>query len=712
MPVRERSLAVKLLFVVGGLLAAVSIIFLGYTYWSLNSTEQRIKNGVTDTVESQVIEKLNAQAKASGEGIATMLESKLQYPLAVASQLAKTIERDDAQSLSRDQVHDLVIDTLAASGTSSMYAQLEANQFHDNDSDYLNEPKHSVPGHGSMEIYIVRNPDGSIVSEGVEDAQEKFDTTRDEFGFRAAEWFLCPKEKAAPCVSNPYNYEIREGYEELMTSLTVPVIAEGRFRGVVGVDVNLPILQQNAKALADSLYQGKSQVYVVSQDGFLAAASDPDAVLARPLSEAMPESLANNLLSDTAQTSRALRDQEYLYVSQPISLPSAKTQWYMLIGVDYDVAMSSVNSVSDAIESEVAELVGGLLVITLILVVVSLLLVSVFTRSIVSPLSMVANKMRELAGQGGDLTQTLNVETHAELISLAESFNQFQSKVCELLNQAKSSSRSASEGAKEMAHYSEQTDTQIQSQQQEIDSVVTAITEMSETARGVAQHAAEAADSATIANDSVKSTEHDLSQSVDNVRQLSEDMSSASQAVSKVSEQSDNIRKILDVIDAIADQTNLLALNAAIEAARAGEHGRGFSVVADEVRALASKTAESVGEISSVIDGLQSEVRSTVGIIEQGNNRAQQAADLSKGSYEKMRDVVSEISQINERILQMATAAEEQSQVSEELNKNMVAIGDVTKEVADLASQSRVSAEAIQQSVTDLVTQLDKLRTA
>lgn len=192
---------------------------------------------------------------------------------------------------------------------------------------------------------------------------------------------------------------------------------------------------------------------------------------------------------------------------------------------------------------------------------------------------------------------------------------------------------------------------------------------------------------------------------------MSQEMNTASTAVVAVAERSTDIKKILDVIDAIAEQTNLLALNAAIEAARAGDNGRGFSVVADEVRSLASKTAESVGEISKVITALQSEVNNTVEIIHRGNDKAEEASERSQSALQKMQHTVSQIDEISQRMTQMAAAAEEQSQVSEELNRNMVVIGNASSEVATNSHASEQSSVQIFSAVRTLSHLLDKLKT-
>lgn len=401
-----------------------------------------------------------------------------------------------------------------------------------------------------------------------------------------------------------------------------------------------------------------------------------------------------------------------MYVVQPIIIESAGVSWELVVGINVDTAMQPVTNVSEMISDEITSILSNTFIIAVVLTIAALVLIQLFTRSIIRPVEMVSDRMTELAGQGGDLTQSINVHSHAELINLSNGFNQFRETVRELLDAAKQAGIQVidqSEISKENAQKAHQ---QISIQQAEVETIVTAITQMSSTAQEVANTASSAAENTSAATQSVKETEAEVSIASQQASQLSSEISGASDAVKAVSQRSENIRKILDVIGSIAEQTNLLALNAAIEAARAGDHGRGFSVVADEVRALASKTAESVGEISQVITALQNEVSHTVDIIERGTQKAEDAASRANAAFEKMKETVKQIEEINHRIIQIAAAAEEQSQVSEELNKNMVVIGDSTKEIASLSQMSEASAESIYESSHKLIEQLNKLKTS
>ena len=675
----------------------------------LNDAETDIVAEVSSEVRAQIEQTVAAKSSAIAFDIANIFNENYVYSYKLANQISASIEGKLPEPYSRGQVEAMVKNTLSYSNISSMYAQFDANKFDENDAAFTTGYTHSVAGAGSFEVYFVREQDNKISQQLIDNSLEKYDETLDEFGNRAAQWYLCSKESLKPCISNPYKYEIRPGYTELMTSLVVPVVANGEFKGVVGSDLNLPILQEKAQQLKSSLYGGKASVLIVSQDGFLAAATEHEKTLARPIKEALKNS--TELLSISGQNKSIIID-NLLYFVRPIKINVSGDEWHLIVGIDINTAMLPVSEISNGISEIISQIITSFLVLALVSTILALILVNIFTRSIIKPVKAVADKMAELAGQGGDLTQELQVHSHAELISLSIAFNQFREKVRELLEQAKKSGLAVLEQSEESKSNAEQTHAQISLQEMEVNSIVTAITEMSATASEVANTASNAATNADAASSSIKGTESDVSLVTNEITSLSNEMATATDAVKAVSIRSEDIRKILDVISAIADQTNLLALNAAIEAARAGDHGRGFSVVADEVRALASKTADSVDEISQVISSLQAEVTTTVNLIEQGTEKAQTAADKSNAAFIKMKETVSQISEVTQHIIQIAAAAEEQSQVSEELNKNMVVVGDATKEVLVLSEASEQSAMIINADIIELEKVLSKLKTS
>ncbi|WP_425274885.1 methyl-accepting chemotaxis protein [Pseudomonas aegrilactucae] len=239
-----------------------------------------------------------------------------------------------------------------------------------------------------------------------------------------------------------------------------------------------------------------------------------------------------------------------------------------------------------------------------------------------------------------------------------------------------------------------QADGRLQRQLQELDQLATAMQEMASTAEDVARNAQAAAQAAVAANDEAEDGERVVQRSTEAIRHLASEMDHTGQAINELSRLSDNIESILSVITSIAEQTNLLALNAAIEAARAGESGRGFAVVADEVRTLASRTQQSTQEIRQMIDQLQSGVKHAESRMQQNRDSASKTAEEAGAANDMLVRIRQAITRINDMNVQIATAAEQQSATSEEINRNTTTLRDISHEVAQ-GAQVQVSQCAV-----------------
>lgn len=216
-------------------------------------------------------------------------------------------------------------------------------------------------------------------------------------------------------------------------------------------------------------------------------------------------------------------------------------------------------------------------------------------------------------------------------------------------------------------------------QEQFVDTIVTAVNEMSAAVREVASNALHTATEITKVNDQTVEGKNILAQSVNHIQQLSESVKNAVTVIEKLSVNSANIASVLDVIRSIAEQTNLLALNAAIEAARAGEQGRGFAVVADEVRTLASRTETSTQDIQRMIEELQRGVNDAVKSIESGANLTTSTVTLASQTQDALDEILNSTSKVSEMSTQTATATEEQTHVTEEINRNLTELSDKTR---------------------------------
>ncbi|MCG2581809.1 MAG: methyl-accepting chemotaxis protein, partial [Marinobacter sp.] len=624
--------------------------------------------------------------------------------------IIRNIQADSSGRISRIALQETIGRVLEEQKSlSSVYAQFEPDAYDGQDRYFTGGVEDHSSDEGTLEIYFYRSPEGKVVFSRTEDPATKYLDNRNEFGIREAEWYLCSRDSKQPCIMEPYEYEIAEGYSELMTSLVVPILDGGKFAGVVGVDINLSTLQQTIRNVSNELYDGKSRVTLLSDKGLIAASSHYDNHLGRPLSEALPR-LASEFV-DLHQGKQSYDDGETLAVSYPVEIDLPDTKWSLLIELPRDIALAEVSEITALLSDEVGATAARQTMVGVVVSVIAILILVVLVRSVTRPLNEIRDRMKNLASAEGDLTSELSIDTHAELIELAGGFNAFLARLRDMINDLKHVNGKVRQQATDVGDIARETDEQTERQHQDIDSVVTAMNEMSAAAGEVAGFAGEAAENARQAQDGVRFTQDTLTAAVNGVSALSADMDEASTAITQVATRSDDINRILDVIRGVAEQTNLLALNAAIEAARAGEQGRGFAVVADEVRTLASRTRESTDEISEMIEGLQSDVHGAVSVIRSGVDRATTAVDGTREADHSLAAVVERIGTIVEHVTQVATAAEEQSSVSEEINRNLTKIGDAASDLRLLAQRVRGSGEALDEQVEVLDAELGRLKT-
>lgn len=264
-----------------------------------------------------------------------------------------------------------------------------------------------------------------------------------------------------------------------------------------------------------------------------------------------------------------------------------------------------------------------------------------------------------------------------------------QSELNAVVGRIQDSSIQIGEAAKLSSKNSETTAENLDSQTRETEQVAAAITQMNITATEIAQSAQAASDATSEAQNAAREGMQAVEQTVDAMTHMATQLAQASKVIEQLSAQSATIGQVMEVIQSIAEQTNLLALNAAIEAARAGEQGRGFAVVADEVRKLAQRSTESTEEIKEVITSIQSSTRNAVNAIEQGNQLSESCVSSANTSGDKLTTLLSQVSDIAMRNEQIATAVEEMAKVTEDMNRSVQSISDVSSSSLVLAEGTR-----------------------
>ena len=366
-------------------------------------------------------------------------------------------------------------------------------------------------------------------------------------------------------------------------------------------------------------------------------------------------------------------------------------------------------AVDSAIKNTESALMFGLLMGVVMIITMSVTAILI-TGMLMRNLSNVITSMREIAAGDGDLTQRIQPSSKDEMGDLVFCFNQVMDNLHEIVKQTSQTAAQLGNESESLSSGTVQTEQRMQQQREEVDGLASSINEMGETVKNVAANAASAADAANDANRDASDGQNIVVRAVDSINKLAEEVDRGTSTIQQLADDTVQVGTVLDVIGGIAEQTNLLALNAAIEAARAGEQGRGFAVVADEVRTLASRTQESTQEIQNMIEKLQSGVQAAVSVMESSKEQAKSSVEQASSAGDALTSITGKVSTIKDMNIQIAQATEQQESLSSIIQANANNILQITQASSDAAEHSSQSSQALNDLAHELLAVVSKFK--
>ena len=478
-----------------------------------------------------------------------------------------------------------------------------------------------------------------------------------------------------------------------------PIYQNGVLLGVGGVDILISTIGEvvdkirfEGEGTAFLLDDQQNIVYFPKQDKTLElsqAFSSFDTVFEDTSGFA---ELSNQIKrSGTGIVEITWRGDDYFAVYHHAKLTDPEMNWSLGILIPASMVDGPINS-AITMSTIVALVIIG------IITVVTYLAASRITY----PLKKLKDVMTDIATGDGDLTKTIDIQSNDEVGMLAEQFNSFTDKLRNLLRETATNTQAVAQAAVHLRDVSHDTNEEIQQEKHQVDSVTTAVTEMAATVLEISKNASRASDAADDAENQATDGATQARQAMNEIEGLASSIHEAADVVNGLSKESENIGAVVDVINSIAEQTNLLALNAAIEAARAGEQGRGFAVVADEVRSLASRTQESTDDIRKMVERLQGMAQQTDAVMKEGNQKTEQGVEQAQKVVDALQAINLSIKTVQDQSRSIAVATEQQTVVAENINESLVAITDLSDVTANHAGELADEAEQLQQVSKEL----------
>ncbi|NWA06387.1 methyl-accepting chemotaxis protein [Pseudomonas gingeri] len=686
-----KSIQFSVAALAGAIVLSVVAALVVYALLAGAKTQDMVQQRTQEQFEQVIEQRLNALARTQ----VSQIQRELEAPLLIAGGLVRVnalIGTNDADgkpvlSVSREQLINLIKENVQQNPkVLGAYIGWEKNALDHNDAAYLDNTKAGAAKDGRFLPWWFRNDDGSLgFSTLVDVDDQKLLST----GVRASEYYLCSKETHKTCVIDPAPYKVGDKMV-MLASFIEPIMLNGAFQGIVGADLSVNFIQDMLVAANQKLYGGAGNMALVGTNGRLVAYTKDPSKFGEKVSDILDAEKVATMgkLNRGEVTYNVDKSKGLIELYLPFGIGQSDARWTLMMQLPLNAVMADLQKLQGDLNDQRKADVFGMAVVGLVIAGLGLLVIWLVGHGIARPLKQMVAMLDDIAQGEGDLTRRLTSDRADELGSIAKGFNTFLIKLQAMITQVVTSVQSVSDSSEHTADIAIRTNQGVHKQMAEIDQVATAVQEMTATAQDVARNATQAAQAASHADMAASDGMRIVRDTSTSIGALAVEIGRAVGVVQTLAKDSENINAILIAIRGIAEQTNLLALNAAIEAARAGEQGRGFAVVADEVRNLAQKTQQATEEIQSMIQQLQQGTREVVKVMEDSQNKTDESVQHAAKAAQALETITQAVSVINDMNTQIASAAEEQSAVADDINRNVINIGQVANEVAGGADES------------------------
>ncbi|MBV7487176.1 chemotaxis protein [Pseudomonas fluorescens] len=687
-----KSIQFSVAALAGAIVLSVVAALVVYALFSGARTQDMVQERTQAQFEQVIEQRLTSLAQTQ----VSQIQRELEAPLLIAGGLVRVnaligtpgTDGQPSLSLSREQLIGLIKENVVKNpkilGT---YIGWEKDALDHNDAAYVGTQVVGIDAsNGRFLPWWFRNDDGTL---GLDKLVDVDDQKTLSTGVRASEYYLCSKETKKSCVIDPAPYKVGDKIV-MLASFIEPIMLNGAFQGIVGADLSVNFIQEMLLGANQKLYSGAGEMALIGGNGRIVAYTKDPSKFGEKVSDILDSkqiaNMANLKRGEVTYTVDKAQGRIELYL--PFGIGQTDARWTLMLQLPLNAVMADLQKLQADLDAQRKSDTFGMAMVGLVIAGIGLLVIWLVGHGIARPLKQMVAMLDDIAQGEGDLTRRLTSDRADELGSIAKGFNTFLAKLQAMITQVVTSVQSVSDSSEHTADIAIRTNTGVHKQMAEIDQVATAVQEMTATAQDVARNATQAAQAASHADQAASQGMQIVRDTSNSIGALAVEIGRAVGVVQTLAKDSENINAILTAIRGIAEQTNLLALNAAIEAARAGEQGRGFAVVADEVRNLAQKTQKATEEIQTMIQQLQQGTRDVVRVMEDSQNRTDESVLHASKAAEALETITQAVSVINDMNTQIASAAEEQSAVADDINRNVINIGQVANEVAGGADES------------------------